>query len=384
MNRLILILTFLVMAGCVEPYDFEAVGTERVLVVDASLSNEQKSHETKLSYTYPLDARENAPATGAEIWIESAGELVTQFIEDEPGVYRTDSLFAGIIGRSYVLHISLGSAKLESTEEIIKPPIPFDTIYGRYLELPSDEDASNQLGVQIFVDVTGATEGVSFRYEYEETYEIRVPYPSLYSWDSDSQTYSLRDPMIGTCYKTNKSTNLLLGSTASVTGNDLLEFPIRFLNQQEPELRSVYSIFITQFTISEKAYQFYRDLQENNESAGGLFDRQKGTSVGNLTVINNRELAVLGYFETAGVVQERTFFRPDSFRVDGFSVPRNLECATQIALDTASIGEFPEYFTRNPNFNIVNFIVQGVALTAFEKCTDCRLFGDLQKPDFWE
>ncbi len=384
MNRLIVILALLAISGCVEPYDFEAVGTERVLVVDASLSNEQKSHETKLSYTYPLDAQENAPATGAEVWIESGGEVVAQLVEGEPGIYQTDSLFAGTVGRSYVLHISLGSVKLESTEEVIKSPIPLDTLYGRYLELPSEEDASNQLGVQVFADVTGAAEGVSFRYEYEETYEIRVPYPSSYAWDADSLIYTLRDPRVGTCYKTNRSANLLLGSTAGVTGNDLLEFPVRFLNQEEPELRHVYSILVKQYTISENAYQFYRDLQENNESAGGLFDRQKGTSVGNFTSVNNQELSVLGYFETAGVAQERTFFRPDSFWEDGFTSPRNSECGPHIALDTVGVGQFPEYFTRNPNMNIVIFLMPGTALTALAKCSDCRLFGDLQKPDFWE
>lgn len=377
----------LLLSGCVEPYDFEVTETVEVLVVDAQLTNEQKSHRVELSVSRAIDKETSRKITGAEVLFKEDGRTDINLNEVSEGIYETAPTVAGKTGSSYELYIKLSNGTTyKSTAQVLNPPVPIDSVYGKYLEIPSDENVEVQKGIQFFIDTHDDTQDVSyFRYEYLEDYEIKVPYPSGFEWDSNSQTYSPRSEDIGTCYGDGQNQNLIIANTSGLSENRLNEFPIQMVSVDDPQLEHTYALTVRQYLLNPSAHQYYKNLQENNESSGSFFDKQKGTIAGNIFNENNSSEPVLGFFEVAGVSSITEFFVSSDFRDQGFRSNYDLgKCNPQTAVDTVQIDELNTELLSS--YNIVEFpvTVPNGAIIVIVPCSDCRVYADNVKPDYWD
>ena len=77
----------IIVLSCIEPYEHNFIGeTENsLLVVDAILTNEIKTHTVKLSYTSSLESEDLILAKGATVTIESEnGEIVNLTESKDP------------------------------------------------------------------------------------------------------------------------------------------------------------------------------------------------------------------------------------------------------------------------------------------------------------
>ncbi len=412
---IILILTF----ACIEPYEFESISDTRAIVVEASLTNEVKPHYAKISYTFPLDQSESTPLNGATVWIEDDESIRTDLSEIYPGYYVTDSSFSGTAGKSYILNITTSDGiKLISSRERLIPPTPIDSIYGRYLELPSREKGVFQHGIQFFIDAHNDSDPFSnYRYEYEESYEIKVPLPSAYEWSYDDNKHHLRDTSLETCYSTKRSTTFIVGTTQGLSNNRMSEFPIRYIDETGPELVSRYFLSVWQYSISSSAYEYYKDLNESNLSSGSFFDSQKGTVVGNIQATGSENVRIQGLFEVAGVAESRRFFEPAELFEEEHGYPEGISCRTDsegrpekfiVLLEDVGwillLPAVPGAAFRGVDWRLVNVIDYGVvepgpyppyavvwrggvgqrAIIAHKTCSDCTEHGELKKPDNWD
>lgn len=300
-----ILLVLACMGGCITPYDFESVGLERTLVIDASLTNETTAHSVSINYTFEIDTSKIDPVERATVAFLDDRGTRTLLTEQSPGLYLTDSSFAGIPGAAYTLDIVLpDGTEYRSTPEILPTPVPIDSIYGRYVTLPTEDDNTDMTGVQIFLDShTELVEPQSFRYTFRESYETPVPYPSKYDWSGKGKSFQIfeREIPLGPCYRKGQSTETIIATTKGLTENRIAEFPIRFINQSGQELSYRYIIEVKQYTISNDAHTFFRYLKESNEGTGSLSDRQLGSINGNISDVNDPFKPVLGYFEVAGV-----------------------------------------------------------------------------------
>lgn len=385
MRRVYMFFLWVGIMGCVEPYDFQVDETVEVLVVEAEFSDQQTNHQVKLSISSSLTDSLSNPVSGATVSITEDGNLSYACTEVEQGVYETDATIAGKVGSSYVLEIILsdGSA-YRSTAEVLAAPVAIDSVYGRYLELPSEESDGLIQGVQLFVDTHDPnTEESYFRYEYQEDYEVRAAFPSLEEWNPDTESYSPRDIPIGICYEQKISQGIQLATTSGLAENRLSEFPIRMIEQKGPELIGRYAMILKQYSISANTFQYYKNLKKNNESAGSFFDKQKGTISGNVSSTDASRL-VLGYFEVAGVSSDTTFFSRNDFDHDGFRPDRyNTGNCTQNDLIEVSTGELNNELMQGRNIVMVDLLI-GVAKLTSIPCSDCRVYADIKKPDYWD
>ena len=376
------------MMGCIEPYDFEVTDTAEVLVIDGLLTNEQKEHEVKLSLSGSLDNNINTPISGAEVWITEDEAIRIDLTELESGIYRTAPTIAGKPGSSYQLGIKLKDGKTyQSSIQKLSEPVEIDSVYGQYLELPSQEDDQIIEGVQFFVDTHDFTSEASFfRYEYEEDYIIRVRYPSRFEWYSDTQTYGPRKEDIGTCYGHIASQGLIIASTSGLSENRLSEFPILTVKTSDTQLYHRFAIILRQYSISSSAYQYYKKLQENNESAGSFFDKQKGAVVGNMTNIDNQAESVLGYFEVSALSSQTNFFSTNDFVDEGFKPEGRYSssCNPEVALDTLAISSLSNSTMAGKNIYDFPFMPPGLVVLAAASCSDCRIYASNVKPDYWD
>jgi hypothetical protein len=404
------IIAILVIA-CIEPYDFEAVGTIKAIMVDASLTDEQKAHYVKISHTRAIDKDESAAVTGATVWIEDDDGIRTVLPEDKQGLYLTDSAFAGEVGKSYILNfITSDGQKYVSTSETLNPSPGIDSIYGKYILLPSDKDETISNGIQFLVDSKrGTSTSSSFRYEYEETHAIKVKYPFKYEVLPGDVGPQLKDPSLEICYVTRNSSALIIQTTQGLVENRIAQQPISYVADTDPELVIGYSLIVRQYSITHEAHLYYQSLKENNEFAGSLFDQQKGSVYGNIQPLEDTSLPVVGYFEVAGVSEIRRVFRPTEFVSQGFIIPdiytgcqhpitdtvaargpTQIDTTIQpwdslVVIDTTIV----DIFGRDPlNSTGIRDLIDWFSDTyeyvnISRGCGDCRSFGKLKPPEFW-
>jgi hypothetical protein len=386
----------IIVLSCIEPYEHNFIGeTENsLLVVDAILTNEIKTHTVKLSYTSSLESEDLILAKGATVTIESENGEIVNLTESLPGNYVTDSTYAGMIGESYMLRvITENGNEYLSTKETLNEAPPIDSLYGRYVQLPSKESGDILNGVQIFLVTDWQNYEVStFRYTWEETYEWRVPYPSYYLWDETSEKLILRTQSVDKCFRQETSSSLIMGSGIALNNQKLTEFPVHFINEADPNLAYKTAVHVKQYALSASTYQFYKRLQDNNESGGSLFDKQKGNIVGNMGVLTGPRESVLGNFEVSGVSSKLVFFVPKTFVPDGFNIPLlNAQCNLiyRTSADSIPTSGLADYFSSSASAGkgIWAFFMPeppGFYVILSEPCTDCRINGDIEIPTFWE
>lgn len=413
-----------------EPYNVEVTsGTNKILVVNASLTDEVKSHFARISYSFPIGHREGTAVSGASVWIEDDEGIQALMLETEPGYYQTDSCFAGVVGKSYFLHITTSDGReyISSKEKLNASP-PIDSIYGEFRILPSRENETVRQGVQFFVDSRGDSDvPLNYRYEFEETHQLQVPLLSEYILVVGDSLPRKREPLTNTCYKTRWSKSLILGTTLGLSDNRISKLPVRFIDETDPQLVFRYSLIVKQYSISAEAHNYFKIVKENNESSGSLFDKQKGSTFGNIHSPDDPSIPVLGYFEVAGVSENRRVFSPEEFVPQGFDPPfiwtgcsdpilnNSISKATRVEVDsttledgtviydTLSVVDFIDLSNWGARVDgiplergdtlecivSVNFETFEVAHTIFfgeciTFCTDCRHYGKLKKPDFWD
>jgi hypothetical protein len=277
--------------------------------------------------------------------------------------------------------------------------------------LPSTENETVLNGVQFFVDTEVASgSSSSFRYEYVEAYAIKVLIPPKFMLLRGDIVPRLREPPLETCYRTNKSTSLILATTQGLSAKRISEFPVRFVTDTDPELAYAYSLMLRQYAISNDAYNFYQSARANNEFSGSLFDEQKGSVDGNIRSLDELTIPVLGYFEVAGVSIATRLFRPEEFAHQGFFIPEIFTgCqdpitdtifgeGPQLLIDTIMLRDgtvgYDSSYTNifgvqaNLSPDTVNMVVYDrrtfeIIMVRSEFCGDCRLHGRLNPPAFW-
>jgi len=378
-------LILLCVFGCREPFDFQINLSQDFLVVDASLTNIPSNSFVKLTRTVALSSEQEPPPISAEVFVEDEDGSKIPFLQRSPGIYTPDSSFAAQIGRSYRLAFTTddGRSYLSSFEKL-SDPVPIDSVYGQFISIPSTDNQGLDEGIQFFVDVNNPNEEVSFyRYDYTEHYQITMPVQSRWSYSSED-SLQMREISINDCYNANLSTQINFANTSGQEINRISGHPIRFIKPDDIEFTTRYSITLRQYSITPQANQYYQDLRENNESSGTFFDRQKGVVTGNIFSTNDSEEVVLGYFEVAGVSEITRIFVPEEFRLQGY-FPLNPFEECFFDFDSVTVDDLVNNRVNlgSRNIHIIDDLGIFAVLTS-KSCSDCRFYGTLKKPDFWD
>lgn len=375
-------LAFFSLMSCTKPYDFDTTSYEKVLVVDGTITDQEGPYEIIISYTYSLDSSDAEMISDATVWMIDGDGNQVDFYLAEDGHYSSPDNFVGEVNQSYQLHIEMADgSRYYSSEQTLTEAPAIDSLYGIYAQLPDEDDSENVGGIQFAIDTHDDTgEAKYFRYEWDEAYKIIVPYPSSYDVLEDN-TIVLLDTTKGICYKEDFSSSLIYGSTIGSSGNQLVEFPVRFVSEETQLLKNRYTIQVKQYAISETAYLYYKKLDESNESGGSLFDQQTGSIYGNIYSEADGEENVLGFFEASGMSSKRKFFDPSDFddRLDVAGFPYS---CLQSGVITTTLDSAYYYTEIGYNVITVSYYPPSVDVQT-RGCTDCSFYADTTPPDYW-
>jgi len=160
---------------------------------------------------------------------------------------------------------------------------------------------------------------------------------------------------------------------------------------------------VKQYVQSANAFSYYQSLNDFSSSQSVFSEIQPGFLEGNISVKNDSDKKVLGYFEVASVSEKRIFFGYRDYYPDApfplyikkcvpFSTP--LEHTSYCFRGPPPINPCPESLIERMARNTITFLddnadglvgisCPGPYVVVERECGDCTALGSNIKPDFW-
>jgi hypothetical protein len=380
---LIVSIITLICQACIEYYDPGITRYEDVLVIDGILTDDPESSVVRLSRSFHYNAVREEPESGATVLIKDDLENVVSLYEADFGVYRSDDPeFRAIAGRSYRLHVITKDEQTYESDFVEFKKVPeIEKVYAEFALNTEGEDI--EYGFQIYVDTYDPeNETCFYRYEYEETWEFAVPYPSRYEVVNNEMVPRLEN--VHHCWKTVNSTDILIVNNEKMESDIIRKLPVHFVSVNGSQLSIIYSILVKQYAMSREAYTFWDQLKISNQARGGLFDVQPMQTISNIYSTNDPGSPVIGFFEAASVAKKRIFLTRSDIP-KGFTVETEFDdCRKKYHIVPLDIFDLSRY----RGYCIVNYdsdahIMSGMGIIIDFKCCDCTVSGSNIRPDFW-
>ena len=389
-----LLFLLLILSACLEPYNVNVSERENLLVVDAKLTNENKSHTVRLSRSIVNIDETPLLESNALVTILGNGGVKEELMEIEPGIYKTDSTkFLAKVGGKYKLSIITSDGKhYESDECEILTPSELDEIY---LEKDISIDIENEELEGIRFYVNGKSLGNKYlRWTFEEAWKFRVPYPTMIGFDESKQIIYV--PIENEfCWKQYNSNKIIIHSLNDQASGELAGKEVCFIPSNDTDRFQIrHSILIKQISISKEEYEFWSNLKLINEDGGDIFGVQPFSIQSNIKCLNDEDEIVLGYFQTGGVTTKRIYSTYKELGQLGLKLKYSHHCE----LDTVIVGndnsyksmyEIYEDLVLNGGFGLFDRAegdmgpLNGLLLSR-RSCVDCSQTGIVKKPKFWE
>jgi len=376
------ILLALVPYACKEKYMPNVKSTLKgYLVVEGFINAGGGTTSIQLSRTTGLDSIYFHTEPGAQVSVQSDNGLDFPLTEQADGKYILDG-FTADPSRQYRLHIHTSEGKdylSEFSQAKTTPPI--DSV--------SWKTTSDDLNIYVTThDPQKNT--LYYQWTYKETWIYRTPYESDYIYEHDSVKIRPYDQLLPqTCWGTDSSNRILVGSSAKLTDDLIYEFPMTSIPfTLNNKLFSRYSILVKQFALTKDWYDWKQKVKKNTEQLGTIFDPQPSETGGNFTCENDPSEPVIGFVGCTTETEKRIFIeRAEIYNITQH-IPSGFEDCGQVSIknNPDSIGGLFDI-----GFWLITGIVPGPGpshidrvLGSAARCADCRLSGGSpDKPAFW-
>ena len=305
MKRIQIMCVILVAAvSCRQRYDPPVISSGNTfLVVEANL-NPQGLTSILLTKSVPLGTGSAIkPELNAQVTVEGKDNTTRTLSGIGNGRYNNTNL--GLtIGLEYRLHIKTTSGKEYFSDYVKARKTPVIDSIGYEME-------SEGLRVQAHAhDATKLTR--YYRWDFDETWEIRSTFPSSYIYDPNIKNIRNRvypDEDVSVCYKYENSSTIVLANSTRLQDDIIYKAPVQFIPNGSEKLAVRYSILLRQYALDREAYNFYEVMRKNTEDIGNIFSPQPSEIRGNIKNAKDDKEYVLGYVTASTVEEQRKFIQ---------------------------------------------------------------------------
>ena len=339
------------------------------LVVEGFIAANGPTNFT-LTRSIPLPGDSTIPVvTGAQLQIEGSDNSIYPLAEVGNGKYLLSSISMSPTLR-YRLRISNVNHETYLSDFVpYKPTPPIDSVNW----------INSDTGVAIYVsthDPTGNSR--YYQWRYSETWEYTSSEQSGYVWQNDSLLVRLPQDQIYTCYHFDTSQVILIGTTDKLSQDLIFEQPLVTIPKNTQALGIEYSALVSQYALTDSAYNYLSLMKGNTEQLGSIFDPLPSELTGNIHSLSNPGEQVIGYV-SAGTIQQQRIFISRS-QVPGWLY--YFECPTPDHKFVAEQDSEVFYFDYDGMVPVD--LDNGVIVANYANCIDCRIQGGTnQKPPFW-
>jgi hypothetical protein len=282
-SRIIFLLVGLVLGGsCITPMEID-YSSQRRLIVDAVLTDQDKIQEIKLSQMVPWGAVPNynqIQTMRVSVLDESQQEYPYAYYRD--GIFRGPAGFKGEHGRQYKLRIVANEDVYESPYQLLQSAPTIDTLIYKTEGLT--------VGLQATFDDIPNHESY-YRWRYRNTYQV----------------FSPKAPTnLQTCWMSLADVNFLNISDDKLFKNETARNyeVVRF--DADRKFEYGYMAEVQMFTLTEEVYTYWDQIEFQLNNTGSLFETVNFDIQGNIRSLSTDEY-LLGVFQVSGVSEKRVF-----------------------------------------------------------------------------
>lgn len=373
MNRSLLVATVLMIfaSGCRDKFELELKPSDKtLLVVEGILNAGQGPTHIRLTQTANLnDPIEIKPVLNAIISVESENGDVYPFTETGNGNYIHSQLPVSF-GQEYRLRIQASNKEyLSDYVEVRQTP-----------EIDSVTWEKSPDGLHILATTHDASNNTRYyKYDYDETWEIRSYYSALYQHTGGSQIVPTMAPYNFRCWKYAFSNTINIGSTAQLQSDVLNELPVQFIPIGSEKLSVRYSMLLRQQSITKAAFEYFQLMKKNTESIGTIFDPQPSELKGNIRCITDPAEGVIGFLTASDIKEKRIFITAIEADWDFQQFCPSIEVDNHPDSILAWVPSYLPYSAFETVPGAVDYYYMAPA-----NCVDCtKRGGDLSMPSYW-
>ncbi|RYD80760.1 MAG: DUF4249 domain-containing protein [Sphingobacteriales bacterium] len=374
-NKLIIFLCLIVICSCKQEFQspINKLSAD-VLIMDGFINTGNVESVITLSKLQDLkDTTSFIPELNAQVQLQEEAGTSVNFVNAGKGKYTLPARTYNA-GKRYRLLITRSNGrKYESDFVAITATPPIDNL--------SYRTESN--GVTILLNTHDVpTASRYFYWNYEETWQFKVPFPSKLVYKNKQFIKRVED--IEYCFRTEKSNKLILGSSVKFTDNKIEGQEIQFADNASGRISLIYSILVSQHAVSKEYFDYLEKLKKNTETIGSIFDAQPTQNIGNLHSVSNKDEFVVGFFNLHSVQTKRLFIKANE--LPAFPPRPEDDCMVQ-EFDLRDrfgnvIFDAESSYGDSTKLIPLTYTVSNTTAVVPE-CGDCRIKGALMKPSFW-
>jgi len=332
----ILLAIFPLISGCIENFDFDADSVGGQLVVEGLITDQNELQQIRLSRTFDFDTTVNQFVDNAIVSVSDDMGNVYNFTNAGNGMYISDEL-VGAIGRSYKLSFRTSDGNFyESNFQMMKAVPEISSIYYER----GTKQTFNEAGVivdedivEIFVDTKNfESDPATLLLDWEAIYEIRtfpednaffptgmgapaicfdplpcsgyevtefIPLdPDVIFLNCGNEIEQVDECTCCDCWRTVFNPNVLLNENES---RDLKRFKVAEFQALEEIFGNKFRFIVSQFSLTNDAFVFYRSLKLQRENTGSIFETPPFKINSNIKNIDNEDEDVLGFFTASAM-----------------------------------------------------------------------------------
>ncbi len=303
MKRIKIFLCFIIVVtgfACKEEYNPEIISSSNsYLVVEGVLNAGADSTFIYLTRTFKLDDSASIQRErNAQVVVEGKDNTSRQLTMTGDGIYTSPNLNL-VLNNEYRLRITTITGKEYLSDYVVAKKTPV---------IDSMGFRQDDKGVQVYVNAHDATNNTRYyRWEYDETWEIRTYYNSGYKYINGIVEPRQPGDDVSTCWKYDEFSSIILGSTARLQSDIVFRAPVVFIGRGSEKLAVRYSVLLRQYALDKPAYEFYEMMKKNTEGLGSIFDPQPSEIKGNIHCTSDPGESVIGYVSAATVEKQRYF-----------------------------------------------------------------------------
>ena len=377
-KNIFFLLLLLLSYGCIKVFDPDiGNNVENKYVVSGRITDMEGWQEVDVSLSAPIETPEEIPLTGCQVTIrDNKGNDfdLEEYADGKYHVWMAKELLAA--GTSYQVRvITPGGEELVSGFDTMPKGPRLDSLYYVLEDIPTNDPDVNFRVMQFYVDLDAVGDYSRFyKWEVVETWEYEAAHPLEYYYDGTHHQIKPPDYSHFRCYASGLVKQVFTVSTKNLSQNVYHRYPLHNIDGSTSRLSILYSIFVSQYALSEAAYNYWEQLRINSTEQGGLYEKQPLAIKGNLKNLNNPEKDVLGYFYASSISERRYFYK----NVQGIDLDFNDGCI----LESLGRGGWKEFYPSD--YPVYYGFVAGALRIFSNECIDCRLLGGTTvKPDFW-
>ena len=366
--------------GCIDPYAPDLLSIDYgILVVDGFFVPNDTTR-IRLSRTVTMDSPENsAPEPLADVKIEGDNGFSITLSQHAGQLYTAPPMSVDRTAR-YKMSIQTADGKTYESNYIpINASPPIDSIL--------IHEGSDSVAVTFNVFAHDLENDARYySYQYDETWEYTAYGYSVYKYENGVIVPRKRADELFTCYKTRKSSDIRLTSTARLSDDVVYDYPVLEMRESDRRLYHAYSLNVRQYVLTADAYKYWSIVNKNSEELGTLFDPIPSQPSGNFTCISDPNQPVIGFFSASYVSTKRILVkRAELSGPQELYQPTGYERCSEIFVPLKDMSEekLQGMLLIDRVYDRVTFELIGYKVSeAF--CLDCRLMGGTTKrPSYW-